>query len=405
MLVIGMNNKEQQIPAIRFKGFTDAWEQRKLKDLALFNPKSILPEEFEYVDLESVSGTTMVSHRTETNGNAPSRAQRLAVKGDVFYQTVRPYQKNNYLFDLPYDNYVFSTGYAQLRPYGDSYFLLSRLQEERFVLNVLDRSTGTSYPAINSNDLAQIEINVPFQTEEQSKIGDFFKQLDNIIALHQRQLDNFKELKKAMLQKMFPQNGEKVPEVRFEGFTEGWEQRKLGEWIVPYAEKTNRNNQYPVLTSSRRGIFLQTDYYNGNQVASEDNTGYNIVPRGYFTYRHMSDDEIFKFNINDIVDYGIVSTLYPVFTTKQGLDSDFLQYQLNNGGEFRSYATLQKQGGSRTYMYLSKLENLKLTIPELQEQIKISNFFNQLDQSINLHQQKVNDYQQIKKAMLQKMFV
>ena len=101
-----------KVPELRFAGFADDWEERKLKDIAQFNPKTVLPDEFEYVDLESVVGTEMVSHRTESKDQAPSRAQRLAQKGDVFYQTVRPYQMNNYLYDLPYDNYVFSTGYA-----------------------------------------------------------------------------------------------------------------------------------------------------------------------------------------------------------------------------------------------------------------------------------------------------
>lgn len=194
---------ESNKPEIRFAGFTDDWEQRKLEQLAQFNPKSSLPDKFEYVDLESVVGTEMISHRTETKENAPSRAQRLAIQGDVFYQTVRPYQKNNYLFDLPHNNYVFSTGYAQLRPFGDSYFLLSRLQDDKFVFNVLERSTGTSYPAINSSDLAQIEVGVPLVVEEQIKIGDFFKNLDNTIALQQHKLDLLKEIKKGYLQKMF----------------------------------------------------------------------------------------------------------------------------------------------------------------------------------------------------------
>ena len=94
-------------PAIRFAGFTDAWEQRKLREVAVFNPKAELPDVFEYVDLESVVGTEMLSHRTETKHTAPSRAQRLAQTGDLFYQTVRPYQKNNYLFEKPDKHYVF----------------------------------------------------------------------------------------------------------------------------------------------------------------------------------------------------------------------------------------------------------------------------------------------------------
>ena len=169
-----------------------------------------------------------------------------------------------------------------------------------------------------------------------------------------------------------------------------WEQRKLGDYIVEYHEVTTENNQYPALTSSRKGLFLQTEYFAGNQIASDDNTGYNVVPYGYFTYRHMSDDEIFHFNINDIVENGIVSTLYPVFITTDKLDSRYLQYQLNHGHEFARFAVLQKQGGSRTYMYLSKLKQLSLTMPKsVDEQKQISEFFMQLDTLITLHQRKL----------------
>ena len=104
----------------------------------MFNPKDELPQTFEYVDLESVVGTEMLSHRTEIKSSAPSRAQRLACTGDIFYQTVRPYQKNNYLFEISDNNYVFSTGYAQMRPFVDGYFLFSLIQSERFVKVVLD---------------------------------------------------------------------------------------------------------------------------------------------------------------------------------------------------------------------------------------------------------------------------
>ena len=163
----------------------------------------------------------------------------------------------------------------------------------------------------------------------------------------------------------------------------------MGDCIVEYNEVTTINNQYPALTSSRKGIFLQIDYFSGKQVASDDNTGYNIVPYGYFTYRHMSDDEIFYFNINDIVENGIVSTLYPVFTTNNKLDSRYLQYQLNNGYEFAKFALLQKQGGSRTYMYLNKLKKLYLTVPSnIEEQKMISKYLMALDHLITLHQRK-----------------
>ena len=159
--------------------------------------------------------------------------------------------------------------------------------------------------------------------------------------------------------------------------------------MIQYTEVTIINDQYPVLTSSRKGIFFQKDYYDGNQIASENNIGYNIVPYGYFTYRHISDDEIFYFNINNIIDNGIVSTLYPVFTTNNRLDSKFLQYELNFGKEFRKYSVLQKQGGSRTYMYFNKLRDLKLTITtSLKEQECIRNLICSIDHLITLHQSK-----------------
>ena len=184
--LITLHQRKCQIDGCRFQSpLAITWEQRKLGELALFNPKDELPQTFEYVDLESVVGTEMLSHRTEVKSSAPSRAQRLAHTGDLFYQTVRPYQKNNYLFEKPDNNYVFSTGYAQMRPYVDGYFLLSLVQSERFVKVVLDNCTGTSYPAINANDLAEIEVAAPSDESEAQKIGTIFRSIDNLITLHQ----------------------------------------------------------------------------------------------------------------------------------------------------------------------------------------------------------------------------
>lgn len=234
------------------------------------------------------------------------------------------------------------------------------------------------------------EYHVFLPNELQSTMEDFLKSrgynparlsymlLNRLITLHQR-----KQCILYIMKKLLCGKSKQLEKSIF------WEQRKLGDNIVEYTEKTTENNQYPVLTSSRKGIFFQTDYYDGNQIASADNTGYNIVPYGYFTYRHMSDDEIFHFNINDIAENGIVSTLYPVFTTDENLDSRYLQYQLNYGREFARYAILQKQGGSRTYMYLNKLRNLYLTVPTaIEEQKKISEYFTNLDHLITLHQRK-----------------
>ena len=199
-----------RVPRIRFKGFEEDWEQRKLGEVAIFNPKSKLPSTFEYVDLESVIGTEMVSHSTKTISTAPSRAQRLAKKGDIFYQTVRPYQKNNYLFEKDRRNYVFSTGYAQLRPSVNERFLFYLIQNGNFVNMVLYNCTGTSYPAINSSDLRRIDIYLSRNSTEQKCIGNTIKTLDHLITLHQS--------------KSFGHILEEIVSCAL-----SWEQRKLGD--------------------------------------------------------------------------------------------------------------------------------------------------------------------------------
>ena len=192
-----------QFPEIRFKGFTDAWEQRKLSEVVTINPKTELPDKFKYVDLESVVGTNLLGFQVIKKENAPSRAQRLASYGDVFYQTVRPYQRNNYLFENIDKDMVFSTGYAQLRSKLDNYFLLTLVQNDNFVKVVLDNCTGTSYPAINGSELGKITVQIPSNDAEANQIGKVFRGIDNIITLHQRKLDRLQEVKIGLLQKMF----------------------------------------------------------------------------------------------------------------------------------------------------------------------------------------------------------
>lgn len=211
--------------------------------MAEFNPKSELPDEFQYVDLESVVGTELISHRLELKKSAPSRAQRLASYGDIFYQTVRPYQKNNYLFLQSDINFVFSTGYAQMRPFIDAEFLFSFLQTEKFVNIVLDNCTGTSYPAINTKDLSNIFIKLPSLLDEQKEIGRYLSKMDRFIIHHNQKLDNLVKLKKSLLQKMFPKKGEKVPKLRFPGFSGDWEERKLGEIGSTYTGLTGKTKE------------------------------------------------------------------------------------------------------------------------------------------------------------------
>ena len=403
-------------PTIRFKGYTEDWEQRKLGDIygsignAFVGTATPYYAEQGHFYLESNNVKDgQINHNSEIFINDEFYEKQkdkwlhtgdmvMVQSGHVGHAAVIPEELDN---TAAHALIMFRNPKEKI----EHYFLNYEYQTDKAKKKIENITTGNTIKHILASDMQEFVVDVP-KYEEQKVIAGYFCNIDHLITLHQRKCEETKILKKYMLQKMFPQNGQKVPEIRFKGFTEDWEQRKLGDNIVEYTEKTTENNQYPVLTSSRKGIFFQTDYYDGNQIASADNTGYNIVPYGYFTYRHMSDDEIFHFNINDIAENGIVSTLYPVFTTDENLDSRYLQYQLNYGREFSRYAILQKQGGSRTYMYLNKLRNLYLTVPTaIEEQKKISEYFTNLDHLITLHQRKYEELKNIKKFMLQNMFV
>lgn len=395
-------------PKVRFAGFTETWEQRKLGDLAEFNPKAELPTNFEYVDLESVVGTELINHRTQTKCTAPSRAQRLAQYGDLFYQLVRPYQKNNYLFELNSENFVFSTGYAQLRPSVDGYFLMSLVQNEYFVQKVLDNCTGTSYPAINVNDLAEINIYTSLKKSEQARIGTFFRQLDRLVTLHQRKRGRLENIKKAMLEKMFPKNGADVPEVRFAGFTEAWEQRKLGE----IAEKTfgggTPSTSNPDFWSGKIPWIQSSDL-------TEDNL-FDVKPRKFISklaIKSSASKIIPKNSIAIIVRVGVGKLAFLPFN--YSTSQDFLSItEINVDELFASYSIYKKlkkdlslvQGTSIKGITKEELLGKTLFIPiKKSEQARIGAFFRHLDRLVTLHQRKVALLQNIKKACLEKMFV
>jgi len=356
-----------------------------LNEVAEFNPKSDLPESFEYVDLESVVGTEMVSHRTETKETAPSRAQRLAQTGDVFFQTVRPYQRNNYLFTKPDNNYVFSTGYAHMRPKIDAEFLMCFLQTDSFVKVVLDNCTGTSYPAINSNDLSNLEIYLPTSEDEQRRIGCFITNLDYLITLHQRKIYIF--IKKMPID---------------------WEQRKLNEIADRVSEK-NKNNEFsePFTNSAEQGIISQRDYFDREIVNNENLNGYYIVRNDDFIYnpRISVTAPVGPINRNRLGRNGVMSPLYTVFRTHD-INNLYLEFYFKTT-KWHRFMKLNGDSGARFDRFtISSTQFMEMPIPYpmLDEQIKIGEYFDTLDHLITLHHRecvilrkmKVNDWEQRK---------
>lgn len=397
---------ERRVPRIRFKGFEEDWEQRKLEEIVIFNPKANIPEIFEYVDLEAVVGTEMISHRSESKRTAPSRAQRLAQVGDLFYQTVRPYQKNNYLFERSDGYYVFSTGYAQMRPLVSGEFLLSLIQNEEFVKVVLDKCTGTSYPAINVKDLGRITVFLPKLSCEQRQIGRVSKYLDSLLSLHQRKLEKLKILKKAMLEKMFPKNGEKVPEIRFSGFTDDWEQRKVGELLTERNDQAPMSDEYPLMAFiANEGVAPKGERYDRSALVN-DTVGklYKKTEFGDFIYS-SNNLETGSIGLNK---YGraSISPVYSIFHPTGLADSDFIGRQFVRK-DFINAMVKWRQGViyGQWRIHESDFIKIEVAVPSVKEQRKIGAFLDQLDTLITLHQRKLEKLHQIKKSMLERMFV
>ncbi len=385
--------KTNSVPKIRFKGFTDDWEQRKVSE---------------------------ISDRYD-NLRIPVAAN-LRKKGKIPYYGANGIQdyvdgfthEGEYILvaeDGANDLQNYPVNYVNGRVWVNNHAHVlqgkSTITDNRFLGYSISRANiesvlvGGGRAKLNADVLMNIMVSFP-KKQEQEKISNYLSNLDRLITLHQRKCDQTKELKKFMLQKMFPKKGEKNPEIRFPGFTDDWEQRKLGEVVEDYIEKTTVEDQYPVLTSSQqKGIVLQEEYFAGDRVSQNGNIGYFVIPRGYFAFRSRSDNDTFVFNRNDAVDMGIISYFYPVFKPK-GVDSDFLLRRLNYGLE--NQIRINSEGTGQHVLSLKKFKNMIGSFPSYEEQQKIGEYFSNLDRLITLHQRKCEQLKELKKFMLQNMF-
>lgn len=181
-----------------------------------------------------------------------------------------------------------------------------------------------------------------------------------------------------------------------------WKESPIGEYIREYTEKTTMPNQYPVLTSARTGLMLQTDYYSNRQVTTEDNVGYNVLPYGYLTFRSRSDDGRFRFNENRIIERGIISYFYPVFSFSEEVCNEYMLYLLNFSIYRRMYP--YAEGTAQQVLSLKKLGQLKYSLPLVAEQKKIAEILSTQDRAIELQGRKIEELKRFKQGCLERMF-
>lgn len=413
-----MQDNEKK-PALRFKGFTDPWEQRKLAELTktITTGKSVNSDEGEVSDGNiGVLKTSCVSYdRFNPSESKPVvKSEQQLVKCAVEKDSVIVSRMNT-------PERVGACGYVstdfpnlflpdrlwklKFQDTVDTYFVYMMLVSSAYKEKITSMASGTSGSMYNipKETFLNLQLVIPAKIDEQKQLGKILKKIDTLITLHQRKYEKLVNIKKSMLDKMFPKNGASVPEIRFKGFTDPWEQRKVGTLIEDYTEKTVTQNQYPVLTSSQQqGIVLQEDYFADRQVTTDNNVGYYVLPKGYFTYRSRSDTDVFVFNRNNIVDKGIISYYYPVFAPKS-CDSNFLLRRLNHG--IKKQLSMAAEGTGQKVLAHAKFKNMVVDVPSQSEQEKIGTILEELDTLITLHQRKLEKLQNIKKSCLEKMFV
>ncbi|HHV6090119.1 TPA: restriction endonuclease subunit S [Staphylococcus aureus] len=277
-------------------------------------------------------------------------------------------------------------------------FLYYFIQTKRYS-DVASKSAGSKMPRADWGLIENIRVYFP-ELCEQQKIGQFFSKLDRQIELEEQKLELLQQQKKCYIQKIFSQ------ELRFKdeegNYYKGWNKKQLKDVLEFSNKRTINENEYPVLTSSRQGLILQSDYYKDRKTFAESNIGYFILPKNHITYRSRSDDGIFKFNLNLMIDVGIISKYYPVF---KGIDANqyyltlHLNYQLKK--EYIKYAT----GTSQLVLSQKDLQNIKTKLPSYEEQQKIGGFFSEIDRLVEKQSSKVGRLKVRKKELLQKMFV
>ena len=407
-----MSEKATKIPQIRFDGYTDAWEQRKLKELGDIQtgntPSTSNADNYSIYGMLWVTPTDIkslvISDTSKKLSEAGVLKARIAKAGSILVTSIASIGKNT----LVTKDVGFNQQINALTPTNnnDSYFLLT--QSEKWSAKMKQTAAAATMQIVNKTDFSNISTLVPVRKDEQKKIGTFFKQLDDLIALHQRECDLLAKMKKSYLQKMFPKNGEDKPEIRFAGFTDAWEQRKLGE-IAERVQGNDGRMDLPTLTiSAANGWMDQKERFSGN-IAGKEQKKYTLLHKGELSYNH-GNSKLAKYGTVfslETYEEALVPRVYHSFKVING-NSKFIEYYFATKIPDRELAKLVSSGARMDGLLninFNEFMGINLTVPNKSEQEKISKYFSNLDHLITLHQRELDSLKKMKKSLLQMMFV
>lgn len=396
-----MQDNEKK-PALRFKGFTDPWEQRKLAELTktITTGKSVNSDEGEVSDGNiGVLKTSCVSYdRFNPSESKPVvKSEQQLVKCAVEKDSVIVSRMNT-------PERVGACGYVstdfpnlflpdrlwklKFQDTVDTYFVYMMLVSSAYKEKITSMASGTSGSMYNipKETFLNLQLVIPAKIDEQKQLGKILKKIDTLITLHQRKYEKLVNIKKSMLDKMFPQNGASVPEIRFKSFTDPWEQRKFSDITFPAGEKNRDNLPLESYSITNEHGFIPQDekFENGGTMREADKRMYYIVSPNSFAYNpaRINVGSIGYQNTGKDV---IVSSLYEVFKTSDDVD-DRLLWHWFKSPDFQKLIFQLQEGGVRLYFYYDKLCMGTVSLPSLEEQRKIGQFFDSLDTLITLHQ-------------------
>ena len=412
-----MQDNEKK-PALRFKGFTDPWEQRKLGEIAVFSKgvgysKNDLCEEGTPIILYGRLYTKYETCIFDVDTFVKEKAGSVYSKGG---EVIVP-ASGETAEDISIASVVVKPGILL----GGDLNIVSPTAEYNSAFLALTISSGATHKYLSSlaqgksvvhlhnADIQSVSAKFPTK-REQEKIHLLFGKIDTLITLHQRKYEKLVNIKKSMLDKMFPKNGASVPEIRFKGFTDPWEQRKLEEYLEVSGQKNFEGiyTKEDVLSvSGDFGIVNQIEFQ-GRSFAGASVANYGVVETGDIVYTKSP----LKSNPYGIIKAnkgknGIVSTLYAVYKPKQSANPEFVQIYFEQDARMNNYMHPLVNKGAKNDMKVSAENALKgqIVFPDIKEQRTISEFFRNLDTLITLHQRKLEKLQNIKKSCLEKMFV
>ena len=391
-------------PQLRFEGFTDDWEERKLGDYAKYRRGSF-PQPYgnkEWYDGEGAMPFVQVvdvTNKLTLVENTKQKISKLAQSKSVFVpkgKVVVTLQGSiGRVAITQYDSFVDRTLliFEDYEKETDERFWAYTIQK-KFEIEKL-KAPGGTIKTITKEALSSFDVHLP-KFEEQQKIGSFFKQLDETIALHQRKLDLLKEQKKGFLQKMFPKNGEKVPELRFAGFADDWEQRKLGDEVRIVMGQSPNSENYTDDPNDYILVQGNADMKNGR-----------VLPRVWTTQvtKQAEKDDLILSVRAPVGDIG--KTAYDVVIGRGVAAIKGNEFIFQNLGKMKSdgYWTRYSTGSTFESINSTDIKEAIISVPAIEEQNKIGSFFKQLDNIIALHQRKCDELKEIKKTLLKNLFI